>query len=66
MQPTEEPNNEVEIPDHVLNVNFDELPVVNNPDCEHEFVREAESEIPGTYTEMCIKPKCGRGRIVRL
>jgi hypothetical protein len=63
MPPAESPNPETK--EEV--VDFSKLEPINNPDCEHEFVVEdGEPDIPGTYTEVCIKPKCGVGRIVRI
>lgn len=45
-------------------IDFDKLKPLNDPNCQHEFVREPEPDIPGTYTEIC--RKCPVGRIVRV
>lgn len=69
MSSTESPNpnpDEVTLvaPDgHSETINFTDMPVLNDPNCQHDFVREPEPDIPGTYTEVC--RKCPVGRIVR-
>lgn len=65
MSSTESPNPN---PDKVIEprtelIDFENLKPMHDPNCQHEFVREATSDIPGTYSEVCAK--CPVGRIVR-
>lgn len=53
-----------EVPAREELIDFSALKPLNDPTCDHEFIREPEEDIPGTYTEVCCK--CPVGRIVRL
>lgn len=50
--------------DNVEIVKMDEQSAINDPNCEHELVKDPTDRIGNCVAYMCVKPMCGYGQFL--